>query len=185
MQYDPLDEDSDMGHRLYNVCNRLSSQRILQAVRQRLLFTSFYWRRVSERFLGITAKLDIGLGCWIQRVKALSSSDVQLLIQWRDSVIQYVDTILAARGEEATQYEQPVDDASDSGSDAGGSEPLSELDPRAALREETSRLMHVLGCSNLCGDYYYDYVGIEWLHLGRWGQDHPSEDIGSPVWMIP
>ncbi|KAK0073472.1 hypothetical protein PV325_009682 [Microctonus aethiopoides] len=24
MQYDPLDEDSDMGHRLYNVCNRLS-----------------------------------------------------------------------------------------------------------------------------------------------------------------
>ncbi|KAK0169228.1 hypothetical protein PV328_012313, partial [Microctonus aethiopoides] len=140
-------------------------RRILQAVRQRLLFTSFYWRRVSERFLGITAKLDIGLGCWIQRVKALSSSDVQLLIQWRDSVIQYVDTILAARGEEATQYEQPVDDASDSGSDAGGSEPLSELDPRAALREETSRLMHVLGCSNLCGDYYYDYVGIEWLHL--------------------
>ncbi|KAK0160487.1 hypothetical protein PV328_007894 [Microctonus aethiopoides] len=86
---------------------------------------------------------------------------------------------------EATQYEQPVDDASDSGSDAEELGPLSELDARTALHEETSRLMHVLGLSNLCGDYYYDYVGIEWLHLGRWGQDHPSEDIGSPVWMIP
>ncbi|KAK0073146.1 hypothetical protein PV325_010209 [Microctonus aethiopoides] len=26
MQYDPLDEDSGMGHRLYDTCNRLSSQ---------------------------------------------------------------------------------------------------------------------------------------------------------------
>ncbi|KAK0073460.1 hypothetical protein PV326_013387 [Microctonus aethiopoides] len=145
MQYDPLDEASDMGHGLYNVCNRLSTFHVVLLEKgQRAI--SRYYREAGHR------------------ARLLDPT---------------------ARGEEATQYEQPVDDASDSGSDAEELEPLSELDARTALHEETSRLMHVLGLSNLCGDYYYDYVGIEWLHLGRWGQDHPSEDIGSPVWMIP
>ncbi|KAK0075696.1 hypothetical protein PV326_011354 [Microctonus aethiopoides] len=111
-----LDKDSDMGHRLYNVCNRLSSQ----------FKTKFRSDHIS-----------------------------------------------------ADDYEQPdVDEEVEDNGEVPG------VEDREARRRDALHLVNALGCTKLSDEFYFDFVGIEWLHLGRWGENHPCEDRRSPVWPL-
>ncbi|KAK0156923.1 hypothetical protein PV328_012118, partial [Microctonus aethiopoides] len=101
MQYDPLDKDSDMGHRLYNTCNRLPSQ-----------FETKFRRLQRDPLVRLAQKL------------------------------------------------------------------------RMRRRHEAGILERELGDGNLDGDFFYDWVGIQWMHLGRWGEDHPCENLGDPIWDV-
>lgn len=50
---------------------------------------------------------------------------------------------------------------------------------RRVQRMEASELMDDLGrCNEWVSDiYYYDHLGIAWMHAGRWGQDYVSPFI--------
>ncbi|KAK0157138.1 hypothetical protein PV328_011841, partial [Microctonus aethiopoides] len=68
----------------------------------------------------------------------------------------------------ADDYEQPdVDEEVEDNGEVPG------VEDREARRRDALHLVNALGCTKLSDEFYFDFVGIEWLHLGRWGENHP------------
>ncbi|KAK0074534.1 hypothetical protein PV326_012366 [Microctonus aethiopoides] len=53
---------------------------------------------------------------------------------------------------------------------------------RDIRRRVAGSVMKSLSCSRLDGDHFFDHLGILWMHLGCWGEDHPVENLNSPFW---
>lgn len=53
---------------------------------------------------------------------------------------------------------------------------------RVIRRRTAGSLMKSLGCTSLDSDHFFDYLGILWMQLGCWGEDHPVEILNSSFW---
>ncbi|KAK0156712.1 hypothetical protein PV327_011693 [Microctonus hyperodae] len=76
-----------------------AGRNLLRAVRNGVIFTAAFWILQSARFINISRRVSISAGQWFRKVRSLNPDDVNFLIRWRDWVVTFVNTILAARAE--------------------------------------------------------------------------------------
>ncbi|KAK0072972.1 hypothetical protein PV326_013925, partial [Microctonus aethiopoides] len=143
--------------------------------RKHRVFDLDYWERSMKKYSALVRKLRMGSRGWERRVHMLTSEEEVFLMEYPRYVTSYSSLILGTR--KRSPYYALVDQAVRMKCDE-----MIMRNKRDICRRAAGSVMKSLGCSRLDSDHFFDHLGILWMLLGCWGEDHPVENLNSPFW---
>ncbi|KAK0071216.1 hypothetical protein PV325_013291, partial [Microctonus aethiopoides] len=134
--------------------------------RKHRVFDLDYWERSHKKYSALVRKLRMGSRGWERRVHMLTSEEEVFLMEYPRNVTSYSSLVLGTR--KRSPYYALVSQAVRMRCDE-----MRIRNKRDIRRRVAGSVMKSLGCSRLDSDHFFDHLGILWMHLGCWGEDHP------------